>query len=473
MNNSRTTKLAKNTLVLTISNLSSKLLSFIFVPLYTYILTTEQYGTADIITTTVSLVTPIFTILASEAILRFSLDEKQDKKQLFSVVFYVYLIGTILLSVITAGVGVFFPIVREYIIFFLLYYVTINANEILLQFGKGIGKITLVGIAGVIASAVLITFNIIFLVVLKLGIEGYLLSFILSNTISTIFLSITLKVKTFVIPYHRLKKNILKDICEYTLPMIPNSISWWISNSSSKYVITFFLGSSLTGIYSIAHKIPSFLSVFVSIFMSAWQISAVEGFGTKECTEFYEKIYKVLFKGLTTICAGIMLLSEFLGKYLFLNEFEEAWIYCPILLLSALFHALSGFMGTVYTSAKKTKFLFYSTAIGALMNVILSILLVQFIGVFGATIAAALSYFIIWVLRTIDSRKIMKMRVNYIDTTFQIILLIIEATVVSAQIQYYKPISFVITMALVLFNTKTIFGYITKTIFKRNEGQQQ
>ncbi len=470
MNNSRTTKLAKNTLVLTISNLSSKLLSFIFVPLYTYILSTEQYGTSDIITTTVSLVTPIFTILASEAILRFSLDEGQDKKQLFSTIFYVYIIGTILLSVITAGVGIFLPIIREYIIFFLLYYISINANEILLQFGKGLEKITLVGIAGVIASVVLIACNILFLIVLRLGIEGYLLSFIISNTISTIFLIITLKVNKFILSYHRLEKNTFKDVCKYTLPMIPNSISWWISNSSNKYIITFFLGSGLTGIYSIAHKIPSLLSVFVGIFMSAWQISAVEGFGTKECTEFHEKIYKVLFKGLTTICAGTILLSEFLGKYLFLNEFDGAWIYCPILLLSALFHALSGFMGTVYTSAKKTKFLFYSTAIGAVMNVILSIVLIQFLGVFGATIATALSYFIIWILRIIDSRKIMKMRVNYLDTIFQVVLLIIEAVVVSVRLQYYKPISLVITIILVLFNTKTIFSYIRKTIFKRNEG---
>ncbi len=468
MNNSRTTKLAKNTLILTISNLSSKLLSFIFVPLYTYVLSTEQYGTSDIITTTVSLVTPIFTILASEAILRFSLDERQDKNQLFSTIFYVYLAGTILLSVITAGAGIFFPIIREYIIFFLLYYISINANEILLQFGKGLEKITLVGIAGVIASVVLIVCNIVFLVVLRLGIEGYLLSFIISNVTSAIFLIITLRVKNFIIPYRRLEKNTFKNITKYTLPMIPNSISWWISNSSNKYIITFFLGSSLTGIYSIAHKIPSLLSVFVGIFMSAWQISAIEGFGTKECTEFYEKIYKVLFKGLTTICAGAILLSEFLGKYLFLNEFEIAWIYCPILLLSALFHALSGFMGTVYTSAKKTKFLFYSTAIGAVMNVILSVILIQFLGVFGATIAAALSYFIIWILRVIDSRKIMKMRVNYLDVIFQMVLLIIEVVVVSAQIQYYKPISLIITVALVLYNSKTLLDYIIKTVFKRN-----
>ena len=69
-------------------------------------------------------------------------------------------------------------------------------------------------------------------------------------------------------------------------------------------------------------------------------------------------------------------------------------------------------MGTVYTSAKKTKFLFYSTAIGAAMNVILSIILIQFLDVFGAIIATALSYFIIWLLRIIDSRKIMKMLQN-------------------------------------------------------------
>ena len=470
MNDSRTKKLLKNTLILTISNLSSKLLSFIFVPLYTYVLTTEQYGISDIITTTISLITPVFTLLGSEAILRFSLDKAQDKKQLFSTIFYIYLFGTILLTLLTLVASIFFTIIREYIIFFLLYYITINANEILLQFGKGLEKITFVGLAGIISSVVLIILNIVFLVVFHMGIQGYLLAFIFSNVISTIFLIITLKVKNFVISYHQLEKNTFSDVCKYTLPMIPNSISWWLSNSANKYIITFFLGSSLNGIYSIANKIPSFLSVFVTIFISSWQISAVEDFGTKETQAFYERIYIMLFKVLATICSVIILLSKFMGKYLFLNEFEGAWVYCPILLLSALFHALSGFIGTIYTSAKKTKFLFYSTMIGALINVILCILLTKFLGIFGATIAISLSNFIIWTLRIIDSRKIMKMHINYLNITFQIMLLIIESIVISIQFQYYRLIAISITVIIVLINIKTIFYFLKNLIFKRNKG---
>jgi len=469
MENNRAKKLAKNTIILTISNFSSKLLSFIFVPLYTYILTTEEYGTSDIITTTVSLVTPIFTILVSEAIMRFSLDAEQDKKQLFSTVVYVFTVGTLLLSVITLGVSFFVSSIRQYIVLFLLYYVSINANEILVQFGKGLEKITLVGVAGVIASVVLITCNLVFLAVFGWGIKGYLLSYIMSHVISSLFLALTLKANKFILPYKKVKRDTLKAIYKYTLPMIPNSISWWVSNSSNKYIITFFLGAGFTGIYSAAHKIPSLLSVVVSIFMSAWQISAVEGFGTKECNDFFDKIYEFFFKALVTVCAGVILFSEFLGDFLFLNEFKGAWVYSPILLLSALFHALSGFMGTIYTSAKKTKFLFYSTVVGAVLNVVLNLILIRFLGVFGAAIATTASYFVIWILRIIDSRKIMKLNVNYFNFVFQTVLLIIEATVISAQIKYNIAISFIITAILLVINFRTLLTNIRDFLTRRNK----
>ena len=89
-------KLVKNSTVLLIANFGSKILSFLLIPFYTHVLTTEQYGTVDIITTTVSMVIPIITLSISEATLRFAIDSENDRGKILSNGLLVVLIGYII-----------------------------------------------------------------------------------------------------------------------------------------------------------------------------------------------------------------------------------------------------------------------------------------------------------------------------------------------------------------------------------------
>ena len=88
------------------------------------------------------------------------------------------------------------------------------------------------------------------------------------------FLFISVRLNRYIVPINKINKVLIKAMVKYSVPMIPNSISWWISNSSDKYMLTAFCGVAVTGIYSVAYKIPTFLTTFTTIFMSAWQISA-------------------------------------------------------------------------------------------------------------------------------------------------------------------------------------------------------
>lgn len=70
-------KLLKNSALLVIGNFASKILVFFLVPFYTTVLSTEEYGAADLITTTVNLLYPVLTVMISTAVLRFCLDDKK------------------------------------------------------------------------------------------------------------------------------------------------------------------------------------------------------------------------------------------------------------------------------------------------------------------------------------------------------------------------------------------------------------
>lgn len=77
--------LFKNIGLMTISNFASKILTFLMVPLYTSILSTEEYGTYDLYTTTAFLLMPLFSVCVSEAVLRFSLDKNKSPDEVLSV----------------------------------------------------------------------------------------------------------------------------------------------------------------------------------------------------------------------------------------------------------------------------------------------------------------------------------------------------------------------------------------------------
>src|SRR5699024_10406208 len=94
--------LLKNMGLMTISNFASKILSFLLVPLYTTVLTTQEYGTYDLYTTTAFLLIPLFSVCISDAVLRFTLDKEKDPKDIFSISIVFYLRACVCVIILVA-----------------------------------------------------------------------------------------------------------------------------------------------------------------------------------------------------------------------------------------------------------------------------------------------------------------------------------------------------------------------------------
>ena len=467
-------KLGKNVALLTIGNFASKLLSFLLVPFYTAALSTSEYGTADMITTSVNLVMPVFTLLVYESVMRYSLDIANDRKQVFSIGLYVTIIGGILIT-LGSQILKLSNTLRPYILLFILYYISLAVYNLILQFVKGIEQVAVYSTAGVVNTFIFITSNIIFLLFCNLGVSGYLMAFVIGHTAAALYAFLKAGVYRYVIGYSKLQFDIFLKMLRYSIPMIPNSISWWISNSSDKYILTFFWGVSINGIYSVAYKIPSILTIAINIFISAWQISAVENFGSKESSEFYADIYdkyeSLLFIGSAVLIGGVQILA----RYLFSNDFYAAWLYTPVLICASMFNSLAAFYGSVYTSAKRTSMLFYSTLAGATVNIVLNILMIPSMGAMGAAIATMISYIVVWGVRAINSRHIFKFNIKikrdivaYAVLMVEVVLICLErnpfyiVSLISVLVICILCAAFIKDMMQLVFNTfgKSLHGII-------------
>ena len=122
--------LAKNVMLFSIGSFIPKFLSIVLIPIYTSFLTEAEYGVSDLITTTVSLLIPIFTLDIQDAVMRFALDSKNKKEDVFSSAFYIILAGTLIVGVGTYILS-FFKIPglnNSYLIFFVIMYFCIVNN---------------------------------------------------------------------------------------------------------------------------------------------------------------------------------------------------------------------------------------------------------------------------------------------------------------------------------------------------------
>ena len=398
--NQRYKYLLKNTGLLTISNFASKVLVFLLVPLYTSVLSTEEYGIYDLIVSTVSLLYPLLTLNIVDAVMRFTMDKDVDKKQVAYI--GIRYVG---ISVLVIAMGLIpchflriFESIHGLEIMILLYYVSYVMNQYFIQLAKGLEKVSCMAVAGIIGTVVMLGGNILFLLVFHWQLKGFMLANILAQAIPALYFFIKLHFLRFIKDM-KLDKGLGKEMLQYCFPLIFSTIGWWINSASDRYAVSYLVGIGANGILSVAYKIPSILNVFVGMFGQAWLISAIKEYGEKQSGEFYAESFTFINMIMCLGCSALIFLSKPLASILYAKDFYVAWQYAPFLIVSAVFNTASGLLGPILSAKKDSKAMARSAIYGAVINIILNIVLIIWIGVQGATLATAVSAFVIYYVR--------------------------------------------------------------------------
>ena len=405
--------LFKNMGLLTLSSFATKLLSFFLVPLYTNILTTTEYGTYDLMNTTIGVLMPILTLNVQDAVMRFAMDKKQNRKAIVSVAMKILFVANaiVALGLIINGIFGFSTLISDYAVFFFLMFFIQTVSGVVTYYVRGIDRIADLSVSSVLVSIFTISCNIIFLVVFNWRLNGYFLANIIGPLVQIIYLII----RADMIHDTDLKSDFAaekKAMLDYSKPMIANSVAWWINNTSDRYVVIFFCGLAENGIYSVASKIPSILNIFQSIFSQAWTLSAVKDFDPEDKNGFFANTYRAYNCMMVLICSGIIVADKILASFLYAKDFYVAWRYVPWLTIAIVFGSLSGYIGGFFSAVKNSKIFAQSTVVGAVSNIILNLILTPILGALGAAIATAVCYFVVWAMRYWHSKKFIKLRIN-------------------------------------------------------------
>ncbi|HEV0580212.1 TPA: oligosaccharide flippase family protein, partial [Streptococcus pneumoniae] len=188
-------ELAKNTGTFALANFSSKILIFLLVPIYTKVLTTTEYGFYDLVYTTIQLLVPILTLNISEAVMRFLMKEDVSKKSVFSIAILDIFLGSIIFCLLLLVNQIFSlsELISQYSIYIMVIFAFYTLNNFLIQYSKGIDKIGVTAISGVISAAVMLSMNILLLVVLNWGLLGFFIANICGYVIPCVYIIVKLK----------------------------------------------------------------------------------------------------------------------------------------------------------------------------------------------------------------------------------------------------------------------------------------
>ncbi len=428
MKESKYKYLLKNIGFFLISVVSTKLIGYILLPIFTAYLTPEEYGIADIMISTYNLLYPIIMLGMYDAVLRYCMDEETDKQLSFTT-------GGIVLIISSIASLVIIPIIgrgkdyRPYAFYIpILAFIT---NSIKLQIGicKATDKTQLVAIQNIVYGITLWLSAIVLVKYLDLGITGYLTSYTLADLMSLIYLGNSLKATRYIkkkIEWLQFKLEAIRML-KYGIPLIADDFAWWIMELSDRYMVAYWHGNALNGLYSVASKIPAIVRTIVGAFIQAWQMSAISEFGEKGSKEFYNTIYRSYCVVCYMSTSVIIIASQLLAKILFSAEFYPAWKFVPLLLIVAAISSQEAYWATFYLAEQKALKFLSSSYIGAGVNIVLNILLIPRFQVTGATIATALSYFIVYIQRVIDLRKRMQLDALLFKNLSAIVLLCVQA----------------------------------------------
>lgn len=455
-------KLLSDTVILGIGTFASKALVLLMMPLYTQCLSPSDYGTADIISQTANLLIPLACAGICDGLFRFTLDSGADKPTVFKTSFTMLLLSTLAFLVLSP---VLFTInyFSGYAWLIVLYVLSANFHSVCAQYIRACDRPKLFSLQGIINTALVVGLNILFLVVFDMGVLGYVLSVVIADALVSIFLIITAKLYRDI-RIGKFSRELAGKLVRYSLPMIPTTIFWWITNVSDRYMVTWIRGNAENGIYSAAYKIPTLITLLCAVFYEAWQFSAVKDAEQKTKSDFFSKVFGY-YSGLMFMGgAAIVLLCKLFVKILLADTYSDAAMYIPTLTAASVFSALTTFMGSVYLVKKKSMLSFLTSMLGAALNVLLNVILIPVMGAQGAAIATVASYVAVFIVRTATAQRQISFYINYARLTANTLLLAAECAVAVLTPPYWYLYAGGIALIMLILNAKLLLDFVKATL---------
>jgi len=389
------------------------------IPIYTRYLTPGDYGLLELLDLTLNVMAMFVGLNMGSAVLRYYLyfDDPKEKLEVFTT----SLIFTFILSILALGVleSLSIPISKlvsgdsEYSRYFQITFLCLAIQTIYLipeTYLLACKKSLIYSSLSIGAFVSGLGLNILFLVFMKMGVLGILLSMLITKALNGLVVSaITLRSVRFSFSWGKLRK-----IISFSLPLVPAAFSMFIIHFSDRFFIQKFCNLNDLGLYSLGYKFGMILSIIVSVpIFRIWDTQRFEAAKSENGNKMISRIFTyftavIIFAGL-----GICMFVDEIIHIMAASEYQGASKVVPLIVLSYVLYGIANFFTLGIMISNKTKYIAYIQLPVAGANILFNILFISHYGVIGAAISTVLSFLLLATFNFIISQKLYEVPIEY------------------------------------------------------------
>jgi O-antigen/teichoic acid export membrane protein len=263
----------------------------------------------------------------------------------------------------------------------------------------------------------------------------------------------------------------------FGIPIVFHLLAGTIHNSVDRIILEKYVNISELGIYTLGYQIGMVMSVITTSINRAWQPNYFEFMSSTmpENQKQFEnrRMFAFWMIGIGSIClTGMLWAKEFLVM-LTPEKFHVSSEVVPIILFGYLFQGLYFFAVSPLFQFKKTKFLPFTTASSAIVNICLNFIFIPRYGIYGAAYATVISFSFQAIVVYCVSKKLFNPKYEYIPIFVSIFFLgfavicnnYFEISIINEFIKFLYLLCFMTTM-IFLYKTYT-YPVFSKFIIKK------
>lgn len=396
---SKFSSLSRDLLIYGIGGVLVQLTGIVLLPILTRQLSAKDYGTLDLIYTSINYITLLLSLNLIIGITRYYYDAEQSQadglKRLISTGFWATLgLSIPLATLFVIGAGKLSQWIfnsSEPILAFRLAILAVPL-QLLFNLMVAVQRFKRKPVRFIVLNLVnaLLNFSVtfIFVVLLHTGLSGVFIGQIVAygfaGALATWF--------SRDLVYWQFSFDWLRRALRYSLPQLPASmLHWWLA-AVNRYFVNAYVGLTAVGFYGVAGKVAMVMLVFVQAFVNAWMPFMLENMRKPDAPRVFSIAlkYYLIF---TLAMAGIL---ACLARELF--AFFAPASYLPgaglvaLLVVRYILDGTSSIIGVGLVLKEKTIFISLSLAIGALANIVSNLLLTPRYGIYGAAFSEVVGY---------------------------------------------------------------------------------
>jgi len=453
---------AKNYFFASISNL---LLGIIVIPIYTRLLSPEDYGTYNVFFSYVGILSIILSLNIHTSIGRYWFENNDDFKKFsgtcFTLITIIIIFSSVVFQLFKTNISSLMHIPVTLIIWFIpfiLIELTYSTFRQIFEPQKASSLIAKVSIYKAYGSFIL---SILFIYLYNNNkYMGVITGYSISGILLSIFLFYKLK-DFFQITFDR---KYLKYIFSYSIPYIPYSLSGYILGQFDRIMINGYNGEKEAGIYSLSYSIGAILSIVSTALLNAWTPDYFKSMDNKDYKKYDNDVKKMLLI-ILFIAMGLMLFGSDIGKLLADKRYHESLYIIPFITYGYIFDAIWGITARNYAYKKNTLLLSIIGISAGLIKIIINAIFIPKYGYIVGVYTTIISFSLMAILGWLASKFILKTYTcNLQIIVFEIFLLSILFIFVSVIIYYFK-FSIIWT---ILIKIICIMAYLIYILWKQN-----